>query len=201
MVFEWAMVISNSSTELTWQHRRNGSHRVWKFTLMPLSYVTQKQKTTFCCFRFSSLSLNPNWVWVMKTGRENQAKHSKLCGSHIILKLSHMTQNSLIQTGPYSLQTTDCPSQSLVWAFKNIMAWPVMALLHSLAFPFPLSSSTLDAKSGGTSLSVEKTRSSEITKWCFLCWLLLRGWSCLLLCHMIQQLTHHSLDGKSWIAS
>ncbi|KAK4599305.1 hypothetical protein RGQ29_009392 [Quercus rubra] len=37
------------------------------------------------------------------------------------------------------------------------MAWPVMALLHSLAFPLPLSSSTLDAKSGGTSLSVEKT--------------------------------------------
>ena len=57
----------------------------------------------------------------------------------------------------HSLQTTDCPSQSLVWAFKNIMAWPVMALLHSLAFPLPLSSSTLDAKSGGTSLSVEKT--------------------------------------------
>ena len=157
MVFEWAMVISNSCTKLTWQHRRNGSHRVWKFTLMPLSYVTQKQKTTFCCFQFSSLSLNPNWVWVMKIGRENQAKHSKLCGSHIILKLNHITQNSLIQTGPYSLQTTDCPSQSLVWAFKNIMAWPVMALLHSLVFPFPLSSSTLDAKSGGTSLSVEKT--------------------------------------------
>ena len=44
MVFEWAMVISNSSTELSWQHRRNGSHRVWKFTLIPLSYVTQKQK-------------------------------------------------------------------------------------------------------------------------------------------------------------
>uniref|UniRef100_A0A7N2RF83 Bulb-type lectin domain-containing protein n=1 Tax=Quercus lobata TaxID=97700 RepID=A0A7N2RF83_QUELO len=31
-----------------------------------------------------------------------------------------------------------------------------MALLLSLTFPFPLSSSTLDAKSGGTSLSVEK---------------------------------------------
>ena len=102
MVFEWATVISNSSTELTWQHRRNGSHRVQKFTLVPLSYVTQKQKTTFCCFQFSSLSLNSNWVWVMKTGRENQAKHSKLCESYVILKLRHMTQNSLIQTGPQS---------------------------------------------------------------------------------------------------
>ena len=80
MVFEWAMVISNSSTELTWQHRRNGSHRVQKFTLMPLSYVTQKQKTTFCCFRFSSLSLNPNWVWVMKTGRENQPNTQNCVG-------------------------------------------------------------------------------------------------------------------------
>ena len=109
MVFtlEFATVISNRS-ELTWQYRSYGLHEVKNFTIKPLSYVTQKLKTPIWCFRFSSLSLNPNWVWVMKTGLRNQAKHSKLCGSHVILKLSYefpviWLKTPLIQTGPKSL--------------------------------------------------------------------------------------------------
>ena len=55
MVFaEFAMVILNWS-ELTWQYRSCGLHKVKNFTILPLSYVTQKLKTPIWCFQFSAL--------------------------------------------------------------------------------------------------------------------------------------------------
>ena len=90
--------------KVVWVSNR-GSHKVTIFTIMPLKLNFQLLKTPIWCFRFSSLSLNPNWVWVMKTGLGNQSKHSKLCGSHVILKLSYecpviWLKTALIQTGP-----------------------------------------------------------------------------------------------------
>uniref|UniRef100_A0A7N2KRK7 Uncharacterized protein n=1 Tax=Quercus lobata TaxID=97700 RepID=A0A7N2KRK7_QUELO len=46
----------------------------------------------------------------------------------------------------------------LVIAFMKSMASPILYLILSLAFSFPLSSSTLDAMSKGTSLSIEKPK-------------------------------------------
>ena len=59
VVVVFATVIPNSS-ERTRQHRSCGLHEVKNFTILPLSYITQKLKTPIWCFWFSSLSLNPN---------------------------------------------------------------------------------------------------------------------------------------------
>ena len=59
VVVVFAMVIPNSFKQ-TRQHRSCGLHKVKNFTILSLSYVTQKLKTPIWCFRFSSLLLNPN---------------------------------------------------------------------------------------------------------------------------------------------